>query len=60
MFDFWAENKLDAILSPGFGLPAMKHGFSADLSSAAMYTFIWNLISIPTGALPITLVSKEE
>ena len=51
---------LDAIIMPGFAMPAVKHGFSNDLPSAACYTFLWNILDFPAGSLPITTVNNDE
>lgn len=48
--------KLDALISPGLCLPAIKHGQFDDLSIQYAYTFVYNYLDIPTGAQPITRV----
>lgn len=55
-----ASAGLDAFLAPAFGVPALKHGFSADLNIAAEYTFVYNLMDLPAGTVPVTLVAKDE
>ena len=57
---FWEDNKLDALLTPGTANPAFKHTYSGKLSLALSYTFIFNVLNLPTGCVPITLVQKGE
>jgi len=57
---WWKDNKLDAFVSPGFGLPAVKHGTSQELFIYCCYMFVWNVLNYPVGAVPITKVRKEE
>lgn len=60
VLNWWKLNKLDALVSPGLASPAIKHGESADAFLSCCYTFYFNLIDYPTGAVPITKVRKEE
>ena len=59
-FDWWKNNKLDALISPGLPSPAIKHGESVDLFLSCCYTFFFNLLDFPTGAVPITKLQKGE
>ncbi len=59
-FRFWQDQKLDALLSPGFTYPAQKLGDAKDLLIGACYTFIFNVLNLPTGAVPVTLVKEGE
>jgi len=59
-FDWWKNNKLDALVSPGLPTPAIKHGESADGFLSCCYTFFFNLIDFPTGTVPVCTVQKEE
>jgi len=51
---------LDFIISPGYACQALKHGFASHTFLTAAYTFIWNVLSLPSGALPITVVKHDE
>lgn len=47
-------------MSPGLALPAVKHGKSENLLLANCYTFVYNYLDYPTGAVPITKVREDE
>lgn len=57
---YWKSQRLDIVISPGFGCQAFPHGKSDVLSVAAAYTFIWNFLDMPVGSLPITCVRQDE
>lgn len=50
---------IDAIVCPGFALPALPHGTSKDLSLASSYTLAYNLLKLPAGSVPVTVVKKD-
>ena len=54
------ESGIDAIVYPGFPIPALPHGISADLTAAVSYMFLPNLLLWPAGAVPITTVRPDE
>ena len=54
------ENKLDAIIAPAFATPAVLHTHSNQGAVIAMYTFIWNLLNLPAGTIPVTRVSEGQ
>ncbi|CAD8092541.1 unnamed protein product [Paramecium sonneborni] len=54
------DQGIDVIISPAFGLPAVKHGGSKELAFAALYTWMWNVVDFPAGSLPITTVQNDE
>ena len=60
VYEWWRENRFDVMLSPGGALPAFKHGEALDLTISVCYTMIFNVLNMPTGTVPITLVRKEE
>ncbi len=39
-----------------YGCPAIKHEYGKDLTMCAAYTAIWNVLNVPSGVVPITLV----
>ncbi|CAD8082926.1 unnamed protein product [Paramecium sonneborni] len=54
------QQEIDAVIVPGFGCPAVKHGASKVLPLAALYTWIWNTVDIPAGSMPITRVQDGD
>jgi len=56
----WKAADLDAVIAPGLGLPALKHGGSRDLTLACSYSFTYNLLHYPAGSLPIGLTEAYE
>ena len=52
--------QIDLLLTPALGLPAFRHGGSADLTLICSYTFIWNLFHFPSGVVPVTRVRKGK
>ncbi|HEX4146646.1 MAG TPA: amidase family protein [Pirellulales bacterium] len=50
----------DAMLCPAYALPAIPHGRAVDLMPAACYSFLTNLLGLPTGVVPVTRVQKGE
>jgi Asp-tRNA(Asn)/Glu-tRNA(Gln) amidotransferase A subunit family amidase len=57
---YWRKNKLDFIITPGFGSQACLHGYSETTSLAAAYTFIWNVLGTTVGLMPITVTNPDE
>ena len=60
VLELWKSKNLDAIISPGLALPAVRHGTAHSLYLNACYPLFWNLMNFPTGVLPITKVRSEE
>lgn len=54
------EAGVDALLYPGFPIPATPHGISGDLTAAVSYMFLPNLLLWPSGTVPITTVRHDE
>ncbi|CAD8182259.1 unnamed protein product [Paramecium pentaurelia] len=54
------DQGIDVIISPAFGLPAVKHGDSKELAFAALYTWMWNVLDFPAGSLPVTIVQNDQ
>jgi fatty acid amide hydrolase len=59
-FQSLAEGGFSAMLFPPHGLPALTHGSSTNLLSAASYCFLPNLLGVPAGVVPVTTVGAEE
>jgi fatty acid amide hydrolase len=51
---------LDLIVCPPCGLPALRHGASADVSTAGAYAPLYNVLGYPAGTLPWTQVLAHE
>jgi fatty acid amide hydrolase len=51
---------LDLILCPPTGLPALRHGGSADVSTAGAFAPLFNVLGYPAGTLPWTRVRAGE
>jgi fatty acid amide hydrolase len=56
----WKDKNLDFIICPGFGSQAQKHGYSKFCNLAAAYTFVWNVLEMVAGTIPITRVREDE
>jgi hypothetical protein len=56
---WWKDQKLDHIITPGFGCQPNLLNLSEALWPCVAYTFIWNLLNMPAGALPVT-ISRED
>jgi len=50
----------DAIVCPPLALPALTHGSSYLLSTAASYSMLFNLLGMPAGVVPVTRVRPGE
>ena len=57
---WWNVYNLEALIIPNLGMPAFKHGFSGDISVFGGYTMLGNLMDLPCGAIPITIVGENE
>lgn len=57
---YWLNNNLDFVICPGFGSQAIPHGGSEKTSLAASYTFIWNVLDMSVGTIPVTIVQQNE
>lgn len=60
IYDLYKEMNLDCLVSPGFPVPGFQHGLSQKLCYAAMYTFVYNSMDLPTGAFPVTTIKEDE
>lgn len=50
----------DCLIFPAGALPAIKHDTFDQLSFAASYTFLWNLLDYSVGSIPVTCVDAEK
>lgn len=51
---------LDAVVCPVSALPALRHGTAARLVLAAAPCLLANLLDLPAGAVPVTVVRADE
>lgn len=54
------KERVDVILAPPHGLPAMLRGTSTDLLPAAVYSFVPNLLGLPAGTVAATRIRADE
>lgn len=54
------DARLDCVVFPGFAVPPVKHGHSRSLLMSVMYTFLHNVLDMPSAAVPVTLVLPGE
>lgn len=54
------EKKIDLLLTPVNGLPAYRHDQSAQLFLSCSYTFLFNVLHLPAGVVPMTVVREDE
>ena len=47
------------MICPGFGCQAVPHSGAKNVTLAAGYTFLWNVLDTPTGAVPVTVVRQN-
>jgi Asp-tRNA(Asn)/Glu-tRNA(Gln) amidotransferase A subunit family amidase len=49
----WERQGVDAVLAPGFPMPAQKSGYSAWSIATISYTAVYNLLNFPAGTVPV-------
>ncbi|MEM6331256.1 MAG: amidase family protein [Planctomycetota bacterium] len=55
-----AGGPVDAMLSPAYGLPTLRHGTALHLVRAASHAFLANLLGAPAGVAPWGVVSAAD
>lgn len=55
-----AGGSVDAVLSPAYALPALKHGTALYMLLAASHCFLANLLDSPAGVAPWDSVTAED
>ena len=56
---WWKSMKLDNIITPGFGCQANLTEMTGDIFLTFIYTGVWNFLSTPSGAMPVTVVRED-
>lgn len=56
----WNDNKLDALICPGFAYPAIPHGTVQYCTAGVTYTTLYNLLNYPAGMLKVTKVTEQD
>jgi Asp-tRNA(Asn)/Glu-tRNA(Gln) amidotransferase A subunit family amidase len=54
------QGGFDVVLCPALPLPAVRHGDTAELADFAGSAFLFNILGMPAGAVPITKVRPGE
>lgn len=58
--EWWKSNDFDHLIAPDFGCQANLINLTGEVSPCALYTFIWNLLNLPSGAISVTTVQEDE
>ena len=58
--DAYKHAKIDAIIHPALPLPAFQHGISGDLTAPFSYTMLANLLTWPSGVVPVSCIREDE
>ena len=60
MIKYVLDNEFDAILSPCYPIPVLKHGAFNPCSTHAFYPAIWNFYDFPTFLIPRVHLAESE
>src|SRR5262249_1802892 len=55
-----AGGKIDLVLMPAYGVPAVRHGASANMPVAGSYSLLAPVLGYPAGVVPVTRVRAGE
>jgi len=56
----WEAHEIDLLIGPSTVTPAALHRETGDWALGAWHTMRYNLLDLPAGVLPITLVQEDE
>ncbi|KAI0239957.1 hypothetical protein LSAT2_009333 [Lamellibrachia satsuma] len=56
----WQSLGFDAVISPGYGFPALPLDTILDAWGAVSYTAMYNMLNFTAGSIPITKVTEED
>ena len=57
---YYTNLKLDAVIFPSHGLPALKHTTATDLLVSAVYPMVFNVLDWAAGSIPISFIKPGE
>jgi fatty acid amide hydrolase len=60
LYATWNEFNLDGIIMAGTSSPALKHGYGKDLFVTLAESVFSNVMNLPSGAVPVTVVKSSE
>jgi len=60
MVSLFEEHNISAILSPSFCHPAVAHHFFNRSTLNGIYNILWNVLNLPSGIVPVTVVKEDE
>jgi len=58
--DFWMANQFDCLITPILPYPAIKHGDAEIIQGLIASTFIYNIMGMPAGVVPIRNIKANE
>ena len=58
--DFWLKNQFDCLITPILPYPAIKHGDAEIIQGLIASTFIYNIMGMPAGVVPIRNIKESE
>lgn len=53
-------NKFEAIICPAHGIPAGSHDYSCDLLDALHFESSFNVLNVPAGVVPVSVIKENE
>lgn len=60
VLDAGAGGPVDLVLMPAYGVPAVRHGASANMPVAGSYSLLAPVLGYPAGVVPVTRVRTDE
>ncbi|KAF9557330.1 amidase [Agrocybe pediades] len=58
--EVWARHGFDSIIAPAQAIPQLPHGGCDNFSALALATFLYNVLDMPVGCLPVTRVDPSR
>ncbi|KAF9530362.1 amidase [Crepidotus variabilis] len=58
--EIWVKHDLDAIIAPVQAMPQLPHGGCDNFIALAASTFVYNLLDLPVGCIPVTRVDAQK
>ena len=60
VLDYWKSLNLDAVISPAFVVPSIKHEDAKYLKLILTDSMFHNFMLFPTGVVPATIIWEDE